>query len=97
MFVVLRKHCNCNYITFKLIQVRAEDSQRWQQIQNPMLFAIWHTLEPVVISMPSVRQHVARRALSFFICALNIINIKIQDVYQVGNSVLIHPAGEVRF
>ncbi len=34
--------------------MRAEKNQRWQQVKNSMR---WHTLEPMVISMLSGRQH----------------------------------------
>ena len=54
-----RQHSNCNYITFKLILVRAEDNQRWWQIQNLMPSPRQHVPEPMVISMPYGRRHAA--------------------------------------
>ena len=38
---MLRKHSKCPYTTLKLIQMRAEDNQRWRQIQNmPSLYIL---------------------------------------------------------
>ena len=48
LFVSLRKHSKHTYTASKLIQTTAEDNQRWQIIQNPMLSPRGHKSEPLV-------------------------------------------------
>ncbi len=40
---ILKKHSEHTCTTFKLIQMRVEDNQRWWQIQNPVPFPKWYT------------------------------------------------------
>ena len=63
LHVMLKKHSNCTYTSFKLNQMRARDNQRWWQIQNPMPSTRRHTPELLVISLPSGRWHAALRGI----------------------------------
>ena len=66
--MLIRKHRTYTYTTFKLIQMRVKDNQRWQQIQNPMPSPRLHTLELMVICMPSGRWHMVWRGSYILLC-----------------------------